>query len=995
MAAGARSSIGTVYIQAKISAKGSVSELSKELDKSLGGIGKSVNKSISGTTDSLKKVVSDLNNSTVSIKPSVADNLKTPLKNSAMPKVANLPKIPMQKVNLDWRGAAKNGARAIGSALESAGTRFNRSLKRVTLGTVGTIAGAATAAFGVAMKKGWDRAVSIDAAKAKLGGLGHDAESVKQIMDDALESVSGTAYGLADAVTVSATAVAAGLKPGKELAGYLSLIADGATIAGVPLNEMGAILNKVKIGGKLFSQELNQLQDRGLPITTWLMEELGVSAEELRGKMKKGLITFEDLSTVLEKNLGGAAKNSGNTIQGSIDNVGAAMGRFGATVWGSSGLLELIKPFNNELMAFWDTLSKKVGPVLEKLAFKYVPILGEKIEGAGEKFANFLTGFADHESVLSKIKKSYEEEWKSPLAEMWEAGKDVFIGYLDVLRNLKPVFDELGRIVRENPETVGKMVAWGIVLNGAFGMIGSVFKVLKPVAGAIGKLVKPMKSLMDLVKKGGGLKAVFGPNGLAKWFGRIGTKAIGLAGPIGLAVSALFLLWDVISNWDSISKWFGDVWDFLNPAHWGDPTKGITEWLKNVPATIQNIFGESGKYIAALMGPIGLVASGFMLINDFANNDWKAPEWLSSIGNFFNPKNWGDPEKGIMSWLGPVGKAIGDFFGGIGSKLGEFFKPVGDVLASIGGALGVVFEPLWGILTSLFEIVTKIFGMMFTLVSSVLGPIINFIKNIFTTIGSWIGSLFMNVANGVWQFFSPMFEPLVAIWNSVLEWFNTTIGVALGAITTNVTTSISGAISGISSFFGNIGSNIGTAWQAIGGFFSTVGGHLQAFSGSLDAVGTAVSNIGTGVANFLTTMVNGFTGFINTLTSGINVAINGINGIGFTMPSWLGGHDFRPNIPLIPAIPSLATGGLVTGPTVAMVGDTPNGEYVVDRGVLDSYLRATTNKIDAGGEMTPSQPIVKNEFNITQSDGENGEDFARRVAEMVANYSDWDSSRRD
>ncbi|NKU16439.1 hypothetical protein GS928_25915 [Rhodococcus hoagii] len=94
--------------------------------------------------------------------------------------------------------------------------------------------GAGTAAAGVlaaSITKGLGRLKRDRAAQAKLSGLGNSTQAVGQIMDNALVSVKGTAFGLGDAATVAASAVAAGVKPGKDLERTLKLTGDAATIA--------------------------------------------------------------------------------------------------------------------------------------------------------------------------------------------------------------------------------------------------------------------------------------------------------------------------------------------------------------------------------------------------------------------------------------------------------------------------------------------------------------------------------------------------------------------------------------------------------------------------------------------------------------------------------------------------------------------------------------------------------------------------------------------
>lgn len=81
--------------------------------------------------------------------------------------------------------------------------------------------------------------------------------------------------------------------------------------------------------------------------------------------------------------------------------------------------------------------------------------------------------------------------------------------------------------------------------------------------------------------------------------------------------------------------------------------------------------------------------------------------------------------------------------------------------------------------------------------------------------------------------------------------------------------------------------------------------------------------------------LNALIGLLNGAIGAINSLINGFNGIGFTLPKWLGGGSWHPSIPTIPSIPYLAKGGTVrsgyaivgeAGPELLRVG--PNGTSV-------------------------------------------------------------------
>ena len=183
----------------------------------------------------------------------------------------------------------------------------------------------------LAVQGGFNRALSIEQAEFKLQGLGHSAEEVDKIMENSLASVKGTAYGLDEAATVAASAVAAGVKPGEDLERTLKLVGDAATISGRDMNSMGAIFNKVAASGKMTGEELNQLTDAGIPMLQLLGDSLGKTNEEVRDMVSKGKIGFDEFRNAIEQGMSGAALTMGQTFSGALDNTKAAMSRLGKT----------------------------------------------------------------------------------------------------------------------------------------------------------------------------------------------------------------------------------------------------------------------------------------------------------------------------------------------------------------------------------------------------------------------------------------------------------------------------------------------------------------------------------------------------------------------------------------------------------------------------------------------------------------------------------------
>lgn len=270
------------------------------------------------------------------------------------------------------RDNASQAAESIASDFESASSRASAALGSATKFMLGAIAGvaaaataAATAIAAVSLTRGFSRLADIEDAEAKLRGLGHTGDSVRLIMDNAMEAVEGTILGFNDMAGVAASIVGAGVEPGRELERTLKAIADAAQIGGVDLAEMGDIIGQVAVAGRASMTEINRMQTRGIPILSWLAEQMGVTAEEARDMVSAGEVSFRDFRKAIEDNIGGAALEAAETTRGAWTNMVFTFTRTGAALL--SGVFPTFKEVFNgiaEAMAPVEELANQIGPAL-------------------------------------------------------------------------------------------------------------------------------------------------------------------------------------------------------------------------------------------------------------------------------------------------------------------------------------------------------------------------------------------------------------------------------------------------------------------------------------------------------------------------------------------------------------------------------------------------------------------------------------------------------
>ena len=375
------------------------------------------------------------------------------------------------------------------SAAGKSGKGFVKGFGKTALKTMGAIGLGASA--GAIFSKGWNRMTAIDEAKAKLTALGHSVDEVRAISENANAAVKGTAYGMDAAMTAAASATAAGIQPGKELTRYLSLMGDAAAVAGVDMNEMGSIFNKVAANGKVTTEEMNQLADRGIPIWQLLAKETGMSMDELRSAISSGKVDINDFQNAIEAGMGGAAKTIGSTtITGAISNINASLSRMGANFLGSSddanSFAGKLLPLMNKIMGFMgkiETGASVLGSVIGS-------ILGPIMDGLGTVFDELGRG----SGTLGPL--------KDLLIKVAQTIGTMISSLMPVLApTLRLVFNLLGPIISAIGGVLKVLTAGYPVIKGFMKIVGAVATGIIKTVNTVVRFVTGKLSFAGLVAK--------------------------------------------------------------------------------------------------------------------------------------------------------------------------------------------------------------------------------------------------------------------------------------------------------------------------------------------------------------------------------------------------------------------------------------------------------------------------------------------------------------
>lgn len=709
-----------------------------------------------------------------------------------------------------------------GSGLKSISDKTKDLGKNLTKKLTLPAVGAASALAGIALKKGFDRLVGIDNARAKLKGLGHDAKGVEKIMDSALESVKGTSFGMDEAATTAANAVAAGVKEGKELTRYLSLTGDAAAIAGASMSEMGSILNKVQTSNKAYNGELRQLADRGLPVYVWLEEEAkkaGMTVEEMASK---GMISSEMLMNAIEKNIGGAAKKMGEeSFTAGIANAWAAVGRLGASFLDAGGkgggFFSQLKPLIAEFTGRIDTM-------------------GEYAEKAGVKFGEMFTGFID------KVKsvKSWFDNLSPSMQDVIKKG--ALIGTVVT--------------VGIGPALVGLSMFGGMIANISTGL-GGFLKLLAPLTAGLG----------GAGKAAGAAGAAAGTAG--KSVGLLGRAFTFLGGPVGITIGIIALLTTGFITAYKKSETFRN---FIHKL--GEKLKevffGIVDFIKPGLDAVLNFFGEIKSQITGFMNAEGSqLTAAFQnigsVISIVAGAIWTAVKWafekILSVIKFVMPlalaiiKMVWENIKGVISGALKIIMGLVQVFSGLFT--GNFSKMWEGVKNIFSGAIQFVWNLLqlmfWGRIVKGVVSFAKLFG------NTIRGMWGN-VKNIFSTVIKWIVDFvknrFTSMSNTTRNIFNGIQNIANRIWNAILNLLRTII-TAIFNVVRNIFTNMRNTISSI---FNAIRNTATTIWNGIKDRIVTpirnaVNTARERFSSLRTNISNIFSNIRKNVSDYVSRMV--------------------------------------------------------------------------------------------------------------------------------------------
>ena len=229
------------------------------------------------------------------------------------------------------------------------------TIQNVTNAIEGGLAKTIDNIFNKIKSGGIRRAMNVENARFMMEGLfPKDLDRVKAMLDDAMNSVTDTAYGYDQAAKAAASFAASGLKAGEQLQHALGGITGVAAITNSEYQSISEIFTTVASQGRVMGYQLQQLAFRGLNASATLKDYFnGVQkgsidasaamkksiAEVTKGKeitegdirdlVSKSAITFDMFSEAMYTKFAEHAKDANKTVTGVLSNINARFSQIG------------------------------------------------------------------------------------------------------------------------------------------------------------------------------------------------------------------------------------------------------------------------------------------------------------------------------------------------------------------------------------------------------------------------------------------------------------------------------------------------------------------------------------------------------------------------------------------------------------------------------------------------------------------------------------------
>lgn len=451
-----------------------------------------------------------------------------------------------------------------------------------------------------------------------------------------------------------------------------------------------------------------------------------------------------------------------------------------------------------------------------------------------------------------------------------------------------------------------------------------------------------------------------------------------------------------VENKDTINEFAGNLGKCLEPlalilvdiadSAWGifsgvltaigDALRGIADVVVNmdlqdistVLSLLTAVLGikvafDIGKMFTEMNESIdGGLIDKLSFIEGYITGDGKISTGLTTLAGKFT-----STFASIGTAISPITTAMSEGFSSVVGAVGATTTPLTTLKGLVVG-VGEGFKALWGILAA--NPITLIIAAIALVVAALVhlwntnedfrNWLTDFwensLKPIFEQLKETFVSLWEEHLKPLWEdslkpLLSDLWETIKSIWDQIAN--------LIGEIVKVIAPVVANILQMIAQFVDDVAGYVGGCIDVLKGIIEFITG---VFSGDWEKAWNGIKDIFKGIwemmVNLVKAPVNLIIGVINGMISGvvagINLVVRAINSISVDIPDWVplvGGKHIGFNLSEVtaPQIPTLAKGGVITSPTLAMVGEYAgadnNPEIVTPQSILKETIDASNGEV--------------------------------------------------
>jgi tape measure domain-containing protein len=187
--------------------------------------------------------------------------------------------------------------------------------------------------------------------RASLEVLLGSAEKAESVFEEWIRFGATTPLSVEEIGTAGKQLLAFGIDA-EEVTATMHRLGDVAQGVGSGLGDIADLYGKARVQGRLFTNDINQFQGRGIPIVQALAKELGVAEGEIKEMVAAGKIGFPELERAFV-----ALTSNGGQFEGMMEKLSqTTIGKFSTAMDNAQQALasfgELMLPMVNEVLDF-------------------------------------------------------------------------------------------------------------------------------------------------------------------------------------------------------------------------------------------------------------------------------------------------------------------------------------------------------------------------------------------------------------------------------------------------------------------------------------------------------------------------------------------------------------------------------------------------------------------------------------------------------------------